>query len=334
MVLLLTGVGMPLALGMLVAGGGILAAEIAENWDYVKDKISSFFDNNAALVVGIGIALVVIGIILICTGVGIPLGIGLIVAGGAAIGTEVALNWEFLKEKVKSIINAILKWVKTWGLLILGIVLCFTGVGIPLGIALIKKGANNLAEEKSPLWDTILTKLKSVWQKIKDFWNAHVKKYFTKDFWIDLMKKCGNGIIGVVEDVLNFLTSGIRDLVNGIASAIETAGEWLGLDWNIPKIPEIKLPRLAQGAVIPANREFLAVLGDQKHGTNIEAPAELIKQMAKEAYIEMGLNQQSQPSEIVIKFEGTESQLFQYLVPRIDKYNRQRGVNLLTQRQV
>lgn len=50
-----------------------------------------------------------------------------------------------------------------------------------------------------------------------------------------------------------------------------------------------QIPALARGAVIPANREFLAVLGDQKHGTNVEAPAELIKQMAKEAYQEMGL---------------------------------------------
>ena len=53
---------------------------------------------------------------------------------------------------------------------------------------------------------------------------------------------------------------------------------------NIKKVNwgNVHIPRLAQGAVIPANREFLAVLGDQKHGTNIEAPADLIRQIVRE----------------------------------------------------
>ena len=46
-------------------------------------------------------------------------------------------------------------------------------------------------------------------------------------------------------------------------------GAHLGFD-----IPRITIPRLAAGAVIPPNREFLAMLGDQKSGTNIEAPLE------------------------------------------------------------
>lgn len=45
------------------------------------------------------------------------------------------------------------------------------------------------------------------------------------------------------------------------------------------------IPRLATGAVIPANKEFLAVLGDQKHGTNVEAPLDTIRQAAEEAVL-------------------------------------------------
>ena len=55
------------------------------------------------------------------------------------------------------------------------------------------------------------------------------------------------------------------------------------------------IPKLATGAVIPANKEFLAVLGDQKHGTNIEAPLEMIKQANKEGLLEI-LNQLGLPS--------------------------------------
>lgn len=56
----------------------------------------------------------------------------------------------------------------------------------------------------------------------------------------------------------------------------------------------LALPALARGAVLPANKPFLAMVGDQKNGTNIEAPAKLIKQMAMEAIIEANANNQGQ----------------------------------------
>ena len=56
---------------------------------------------------------------------------------------------------------------------------------------------------------------------------------------------------------------------------------------TIAAINSIPIPRLATGAVIPANKEFLAVLGDQKHGTNIEAPLDTIKQAQKESILEI-----------------------------------------------
>ena len=50
----------------------------------------------------------------------------------------------------------------------------------------------------------------------------------------------------------------------------------------MPDIANYNIPALAQGAVIPPNREFLAVLGDQTSGTNIEAPEGLIRQLLQE----------------------------------------------------
>lgn len=58
--------------------------------------------------------------------------------------------------------------------------------------------------------------------------------------------------------------------------------------WGKNPIPVPEIPQLATGAVLPANNPFLAVVGDQTRGTNIEAPADLIKQMAKEAIQESG----------------------------------------------
>jgi uncharacterized protein YfkK (UPF0435 family) len=61
-------------------------------------------------------------------------------------------------------------------------------------------------------------------------------------------------------------------LIGGLDGLVNKAGSVIGLDIHIPTIPEIKIPRLAKGAVIPTNSEFMAILGDQKRGVNIETP--------------------------------------------------------------
>ena len=91
-----------------------------------------------------------------------------------------------------------------------------------------------------------------------------------------------NGFVTIIETGVNLIISAINGIIGGIDNIVGAVGSALGLDWNIPKIPKLKLPRLAQGAVIPPNREFLAVLGDQKRGTNIEAPLDTIKQAVAE----------------------------------------------------
>ena len=95
-VLCVCGIVTPLSIGMIVVGAVGLVAELALNWNYVKEQVTSFFQKNAGLIVGISIALIVLGIILLFTGVGIPLAIGLIVAGGGALAATVALNWNFI----------------------------------------------------------------------------------------------------------------------------------------------------------------------------------------------------------------------------------------------
>ena len=101
-----------------------------------------------------------------------------------------------------------------------------------------------------------------------------------------------DNIIDAATKLINFIVSGIEymvnrlviDGVNGIIKGINSIGQYVG--FTIPSVPRFTIPRfipkLAQGAVIPPNREFLAILGDQKHGTNIEAPLDTIKQAVAE----------------------------------------------------
>ena len=88
--------------------------------------------------------------------------------------------------------------------------------------------------------------------------------------------------VNFVIDALNNLSFDVPDWVPGIG------GETFGFDIKRLDAESYQIPKLAQGAVIPANNEFLAVLGDQKRGTNIEAPLDTIKQALAEVLAEMG----------------------------------------------
>ena len=125
-----------------------------------------------------------------------------------------------------------------------------------------------------------------------------------------MFKGLVNGIISLLEGFCNLGVSALNSLlkimasvVNAIVDAINSISisvpEWVpfwggksigfNLDRVSPKMfEEVKIPRLATGTVIPPNKEFLAVLGDQKQGTNIEAPLETIKQAFREALAESG----------------------------------------------
>lgn len=82
------------------------------------------------------------------------------------------------------------------------------------------------------------------------------------------------------------------------------------------------IPHLAQGAVLPANRPFLAVVGDQKHGTNVEAPLSTIQAAVAEVMARQGTG------DINITFTGDLAQLGRVLKPVIERENRRVGGSL------
>lgn len=96
-ILAFTGVGVPLGVGLMLAGAASLGTAVALNWDSFVNKIKGVVTKILLIA---GAAALAIGIILVCTGVGIPLGIGLILAGAASLGTAAALNWDTIKNKV------------------------------------------------------------------------------------------------------------------------------------------------------------------------------------------------------------------------------------------
>ena len=97
-----------------------------------------------------------------------------------------------------------------------------------------------------------------------------------------------NTLAGVFEVAINAIISGLNWLIAQMNKIRFDVPDWVpgiggkSFGINIQPVREFKLPRLATGAVIPPNREFLAVLGDQRSGNNIEAPESLIRQIVRE----------------------------------------------------
>lgn len=106
-------------------------------------------------------------------------------------------------------------------------------------------------------WEAISATVTGVWERIV----GAVKGY------INGILRAINGMISAIANALNRLNFTVPSWVPGIG------GQSVGFNVTAPQIPY-----LAQGAVIPPNREFMAVLGDQSHGTNVEAPLATIQQ--------------------------------------------------------
>ena len=116
---------------------------------------------------------------------------------------------------------------------------------------------------------------------------------------IALFEGAVNIIVDLINGLLEYVVVGINTVIKALNSISFDVPDWVPLvggkhfginlsPLTAPKLPKLSIPRLATGAVIPPNREFLAVLGDQSQGTNIEAPLETIKQAFREALAESG----------------------------------------------
>lgn len=161
------------------------------------------------------------------------------------------------------------------------------------------------------------------WQKA---WEG-IKKVF-KGIWdtlVAIVKTPINVIIGLINGLIDGVCSGINTVIKALNNLSFDVPDWVpvlggkkfGFDLKTIKAPQI--PKLATGAVIPPNREFLAVLGDQKRGTNIEAPLDTIVEAFQRV-------QNNGVNDVNIKFSGNEGQLLRYLFNGLEVTKSKRGL--------
>jgi hypothetical protein len=283
--------------GILIAVGGLILL-----WESLSDAWNNGVNWKNLLGALAGTAALAGGLALAFGKVGA--GIGLVIAGAAMIITafkDICNNGANLQNTLMLIS----------GIVATGLGFFFlTGSVIPLAIAGIAsilvammKLTGNLEEFAKNLKENILG---GIIQFIKGVFTGDLKMAF--DGVKKVAKGIVNGILIIVESFINNIIRGLNWLITKINSIRLKVPDWVpgvgGKGWSphIGQMSSITLPRLATGAVIPPNKEFLAVLGDQKSGTNIETPLATMVDAFKQAMAESG----GGATTVVIQLDGKE----------------------------
>ena len=284
--------GLGLAFGVL--GGAITAivAGLVLLGVAIRDVIKNGF--NSKNLTAITVALLTIGgAIAIITGAWIPL----LIAAIAAVVVWIVAKWTSIKEWISKTISsidaafeqhlanveagvaAVVDWViekwtavKDW----------FRGLWEKVSSGAVAAWDGIKSAFKSvPEW--FQSKFRDAWQKVKDVFStggriwSGIKEGIESTFRtvVNAIIRGMNTIIAVPFNRINFMLNMIRN------------ASFLGISpfqnmWGVNPLPVPQIPMLARGAVIPANRQFLAVLGDQRNGNNLEAPESLLRQIVRE----------------------------------------------------
>lgn len=202
---------------------------------------------------------------------------------------------------------------------------------------------NPLVKVFSNAWNAIGDMASDAWTGIQDVFSAignwlrdnvgdPIQNTFetaldwVQEKWSSVFDAIGEFVKGIINNIigaLNGLLEGAVIGINGLIDGANLMGSIVPGWTNIPSVGAPQIPYLATGAVIPPNSQFLAVMGDQKSGRNIEAPEALIRQIVRE---ESGGNG---GQTITIRFEGTMAQFVRELKPYMDKENARIGGSLL-----
>ena len=280
-ILTFSGTNIPLGIGLMVAGAAAVWGGASLNWD----SIANVLKNPVAMVVALlSTALLVLGAILAFSGAGLKLGVALMAAGAVGLVSVAALDWNAIQNKLRGPVGAVTA-IASGALLAIGLILAFTGVNLPLGIAMIAAGAAGLITVTALNWNAIKDKLASVWKSVQNWYNTSVAPKLTLTYWKTKFANIATGLSQKIKDGINAAIALFNRFITWINSKMSFSwsdkyllGQKIISAGSIQLFTIPQIPMLAKGAVIPPNAPFMAMLGDQKHGTNIEAPLSTIQE--------------------------------------------------------
>lgn len=244
--------GLGLAFGVL--GGAITAivAGLVLLGVAIRDATKNGFNNKNLTAITVAL-LTIGGAIAIITGAWIPL----LIAAMAAAVVWIVAKWTSIKDWFSGL----------WEKVASGAVAAWDGI--------------KSAFKSVPEW--FQSKFRDAWQKVKDVFSTSGR------IWSGIKEGIENTFRTVVNAIIRGMNTIIAVPFNKINSMLNTIrnASFLGISpfqnmWGVNPLPVPQIPMLARGAVIPANRKFLAVLGDQQNGNNLEAPESLLRKIVRE----------------------------------------------------
>lgn len=131
-----SGANIPLGLALLAAGAVTMGTAIMPNWNDLSDNVQQKISMITTVVGG---TLLAVGAILALSGVALPLGLGLMAAGALSLGAVATLNWDFVVNSIKKVVSVI-TGILSGALIVLGVLLCLSGAGVGLGLAVLAAG--------------------------------------------------------------------------------------------------------------------------------------------------------------------------------------------------
>ncbi len=192
-------------------------------------------------------------------------------------------------------------------------------------------------------WNNIKSSVTNFWSDVQSWWNTNVAKYFSLEYWTSLGSRMVSGLLEGLKGIFSGISkwaSDVWDSITGVFSsnnakssvrnsARSSSGSSLRM---IPSGIEAysamrPLPKLANGAVIPPNQQFAAILGDQRSGMNIEAPLSTIEQALQNVFNRNG--GMGGTTDVNITFNGSLAELARILQPAITVETKRIGTRLV-----
>ena len=290
----IAGIAQTLAgIGAVIAGVVLAATSFFAMWN-------EGFSWAKEAVMLLGIALTAVGAIIL----GAPALAASVIAGIVAVVATLAVviheHWEEIKAVFLGALEAI---QEAW-----------SAVGEWFSTTVIQP----VTEGFKAMWEGVKQLAGDIWEGIKGIWNAAGEWFKTNvadpvgsafESMGNFIKNIFNGVIGAVEGLINGAIKAVNWLISQLNKIKFDVPDWVpgiggkNFGFNIQQVSEVKLPRLAQGAVIPPNRQFAAILGDQRSGMNLEAPAALIRQMVTEGVQAAGGGGGGQPIQVNVMLD-------------------------------
>ena len=217
-----SGANIPLGLALLAAGAVIMGTAIMPNWNDLSDNVQQKISMITTVVGG---ALLAVGAILALSGVALPLGLGLMAAGALSLGAVATLNWDFVVNSIKKVVSVI-TGILSGALIVLGVLLCLSGAGVGLGLAVLAAGLS-LSYAAWTLDDNPITRF---------------------------VRQMANSIIGLVNGVIDAINDMFHIQFNGLSVMGITLIP--AFDIRLVNIPHI--PLFEDGGFVDQGQLFIA----------------------------------------------------------------------------